>query len=133
MHLAIRVPLIVKVPGKKPGATSSLVETTDLFPSLCALAGIAAPATVQGRDFTALLDDPQKPFHEAAYSRFLNADAVVTDHFSYTSYEGGKTEMLYDLSKDPQENRNVAGDPTYAVTITTMKQLLKKRQAEAAK
>ena len=133
MHLAIRVPLIVKVPGKKPGASSSLVETTDIFPSLCALIGITAPATVQGRDFSALLDDPQKPFHEAAYSRFLSADAVITDHFSYTRYEGGKSEMLYDLSKDPQENRNLAGDPKYAETIATMKKLLKKRQDQAKK
>jgi iduronate 2-sulfatase len=133
MHLATRVPLIVKVPGKKPGATSSLVETADLFPSLCALAGIATPANVQGRDFTPLLDAPQKPFHKAAYSRFLNADAVITDRFSYTRYEGGKSEMLYDLSKDPQENRNLAGDPEHAGTIASMKKLLKKRQAQAAK
>lgn len=132
MHLAIRVPLIVKVPGKKPGATSSLIETADIFPSLCALAGIDTPGTVQGRDFSALLDDPKKPFHEAAYSRFLSADAVVTDHFSYTSYGGGKPEMLYDLSKDPQENRNVAGDPKYAETVATMKKLLRKRQSDAA-
>ena len=123
----------MKVPGRKPGASSSLVETTDIFPSLCALAGIDTPATVQGSDFTALLDDPKKPFHEAAYSRFLSADAVVTDYFSYTSYEGGKAEMLYDLSEDPQENRNVAGDPKYAGTLATMKKLLKNRQVEAAK
>ena len=133
MHLATRVPLIIKVPGKKPGTTSSLVETTDLFPSLCALAGIATPASVQGRNFAALLDDPLKPFHEAAYSRFLSADAVINNRFSYTSYEGGKAEMLYDLSKDPHENRNIAGDPKHAGTIATMKKLLKARQAEAAK
>ena len=133
MHLATRVPLIVKVPGKKPGVSSSLVETTDLFPTLCALADITTPTTVQGRDFTTLLDAPQKPFHEAAYSRFLSADAVITDQFSYTSHEGGKSEMLYDLAKDPQENRNVADDPNYAETIATMKKLLKKRQAQAAK
>jgi arylsulfatase A-like enzyme len=131
MHLATRVPLIVKVPGKKPGASSSLVETTDLFPSLCALAGIATPATVQGRDFTALLDDPKKPFHEAAYSRFLKADAVITDQFSYTRYDGGKSEMLYDLTKDPEENKNVAADPKHAKTVATMKELLKKRQDQA--
>lgn len=131
MHLATRVPLIVKVPGKKPGVTSSLVETTDLFPSLCALAGITTPATVQGRDFTALLDAPQQPFHAAAYSRFLSADAVITDRFSYTSYENGKSEMLYDLIKDPRENKNVAGDPKHAETVATMKKLLKKRQDQA--
>jgi len=41
--------------------------------------------------------------------------------------------MLYDLSQDPQENRNVADDPKYAETIATMKKLLTKRQAQAAK
>lgn len=133
MHLATRVPLIVKMPGKGPGVTSSLVETTDIFPSLCALAGIAPPATVQGRDFSALLEAPRKPFREAAYSRFLSADAVITDRFSYTCYEGGESEMLYDLSKDPQENRNVAGEAEHAGTIAMMRKLLKERQVEAAK
>ena len=132
MHLATRVPLIVRVPGKKPGVSPSLVETSDIFPSLCALAGIATPATVQGRDFTALLDDPKKPFHEAAYSRFLNADAVITDQFSYTSFDNGKAQMLYDLTNDPQENKNIAGDPKHAETVATMKKLLKKRQNQAA-
>jgi arylsulfatase A-like enzyme len=133
MHLATRVPLIVRVPGKRAGVSSSLVETADLFPSLCALAGIASPATVQGRDFTALLDDPKKPFHEAAYSRFLNADAVITGQFSYTRFDNGKSEMLYDLSKDPQENKNVAGDPNHAGTVASMRKLLKKRMDQARK
>jgi arylsulfatase A-like enzyme len=133
MHLATRVPLIVKVPGKKAGVTTSLVETADLFPSLCALAGIATPATVQGRDFTALLDDPNKKFHEAAYSRFLNADAVITDQFSYTSYDNGKAQMLYDLTKDPQENKNIADDPKHAETVARMKKLLKIRIEQAKK
>jgi arylsulfatase A-like enzyme len=39
--------------------------------------------------------------------------------------------MLYDLAKDPQENRNVAGDPKYAETLATMKKLLKDRQGQA--
>ncbi len=133
MHLAIRVPLIVKVPGKKPGNSASLVETTDIFPTLCSLAGIEVPASVQGRAFTSLLDKPQIPFREAAYSRFGSADAVVTGQFNYTSYNSGKSEMLYDLGKDPHENHNVAADPAYAETLAMMKSLLKKRIEESKK
>ena len=129
MHLATRVPLIIRAPGKPTGSTKSLVETSDLFPTLCALAGIKPPATVQGRDFTMLLDKPDAPFREAAYSRFIKADAVITDRFSYTSY--GKSEMLYDLAKDPQENENVAARPEYAETVAKMKRLLQGRLAEA--
>lgn len=131
MHLALRVPLIVKVPGKQPGITKALVETSDIFPTLCALAAIKVPETVQGRGFTNLLDQPQAPFRESVHSRFGNGDAIVTEHFSYTSY--GKTEMLYDLRDDPQENTNIAAKPTSRETVEKMKALLKQRQQEAGR
>jgi iduronate 2-sulfatase len=131
MHLATRVPLIIRAPGKPAGGTKSLVETSDIFPTLCALAGVKAPETVQGREFTVLLDKPTTPFREAAYSRFVKADAVITDRFSYTSY--GKAEMLYDLEKDPQENENVAAKPEYKDDVAKMRKLLKQRIAEAEK
>lgn len=131
-HLALRVPLIVKIPGQKTiGASAALVETSDLFPTLCELAGIPAPNTVQGRSFAALLDQPGKPFRDAAYSRFGRGDAIITEHFTYTSYNGGKAEMLYDLAKDPGENENVAARPEYRETVKTMTALLKQRQQEA--
>jgi arylsulfatase A-like enzyme len=133
MHLATRVPLIVKVPGKKAGATASLVETSDIFPTLCTLAGIDIPGTVQGRGFNELLDQPDRPFREVAYSRFMAGDAVITENFTYTSYHNGKSEMLYDIKTDPQENTNLAGLPEHAETITKMKKMLVERQAEAAK
>jgi arylsulfatase A-like enzyme len=133
MHLATRVPLIVKVPGKKSGTTSSLVETSDIFPALCKLAGIGTPETVQGRSFSELLDQPDRAFREVAYSRFLAGDAVITENFTYTSYSNGKSEMLYHIKKNPQENNNVADKPDYAGTVTKMKKLLAERIAGAAK
>jgi iduronate 2-sulfatase len=131
MHLSSRVPLIVKVPGKKAGTTSSIVETSDIFPTLCTVAGLATPETIQGRDFSALLEDPKKPFREAAYSRYINGDAVITPTFSYTSYKGGKSRMLYDLEKDPHENTNLADQPAYSEMVKRMSILLKQRQEEA--
>jgi arylsulfatase A-like enzyme len=133
LHLATRVPLIVKVPGKMAGNTSSLVECIDIFPTLCSLAGIDVPDTVQGRSFAPLLDDPGRKFRDVAYNRFGPGDAVFTEDFSYTSYNGGKSEMLYDLRKDPEENQNVADKPEYAATLKKMKALLKQRQDEAAR
>ncbi|MEI6536482.1 MAG: sulfatase [Verrucomicrobiaceae bacterium] len=131
-HLATRVPLIIKAPGKKGGSTKSLVETIDIFPTLCALAGIATPDTVQGRSLTGLLDHPAQAHREVAYSRFISADAVITARFNYTSYNDGKSEMLYDLEKDPNENENVAGKPEYREAVQQMRSLLKQQQAVAA-
>jgi len=132
MHLSTRVPLIVKVPGKEGGSTKSLVETIDIFPALCSLAGTAVPDTVQGRSFAALPDSPEQKFRDVVYSRFGPGDAVITARFTYTSYRGGKSEMLYDLERDPDENQNVAGEPEYAETVSKMKKMLAQRQTEAA-
>jgi hypothetical protein len=55
----------------------------------------------------------------------------ITGDFNYNSYNNGKSEMLYDLGKDPYENRNVAGDPACAGTLANMKSLLQKRMEEA--
>lgn len=133
MHLSTRVPLIIKAPGKKAGTTSSIVETSDIFPTLCAIAGLPTPKTVQGRDFSPLFEDPKKPFREVAYSRYLIGDALIAPDFTYTSYKDGKSQMLYDLRKDPNENINVANDPEYSETLKQMAELLNQRKEEAAR
>lgn len=131
MHLSTRVPLIIKVPGKNPGTTTSIVESSDIFPTLCVLAGLDVPGTVQGRSFAELFDRPEQAFREAAYSRYMAADAIITDRFSYTRFHGGKSRMLYDLENDPSENENVADKPDYAETIERMSVLLDRRMDEA--
>jgi len=131
MHLSTRVPLIISVPDKKAGTTAAIVETSDIFPTLCALAGLEVPETVQGRSFAELFDRPGQPFREAAYSRFMAADAVITERFNYTRYHRGKSHMLYDLENDPAENDNLADKPEHAETIERMKNLLKQRMDEA--
>lgn len=135
MHHSLRVPLIVKVPGKTSGGRSqALVETLDIFPTLCTLAGLSVPVSAQGRDFSLLLDDPTKPFRDVAYSRFVRGDAVVTERYVYTSYAGGG-QMLYDHKNDPAENNNVAGNPENNKVVAKLKKLLDERieEAEAAK
>ena len=106
---------------------------SDIFPTLCAIAGLPTPKTVQGRDFSPLFEDPKKPFREVAYSRYLIADALIAPDFTYTSYKDGKSQMLYDLRKDPNENINVANDPEYSETLKQMAELLNQRKEEAAR
>ncbi|MDF7823443.1 sulfatase [Pontiellaceae bacterium B12227] len=131
LHNALRIPLIVKVPGKMAGAKSeSLVAAVDLFPTLCTLASLEIPPSVQGKSFEVLLDDPEQKINEAVYTRFKAADNVVTDRYSYTLYENGE-EMLFDLKKDPQENQNVANNPEYSKTLQRMRSNLKEQMAKA--
>ncbi|MBN1652347.1 MAG: sulfatase-like hydrolase/transferase [Deltaproteobacteria bacterium] len=46
----IRVPLIIRVPGWKPGRVSQVVSLVDLFPTLLALTDTPAPSGIDGVD-----------------------------------------------------------------------------------
>ncbi len=132
LRRALRVPLIIRAPGAKAGeAAGGVVELIDLFPTLCDLAGLPVPETVQGRSFAKLLQDPAADFRESAYARYGSGDAIMTGSYGYTRYADG-SEMLYDWGKDPGEDRNVAGDPAYRGELARLRTLLESRQAEAA-
>ncbi len=132
LYNVARVPLIIKVPGVTTGRrTDAVVASLDIFPTLCALAGVNTPDTIQGQNFAALLRHPEKKFRESVYTRYGRGDAVVTEHMIYTSY-GAEGEMLYDHRTDPQENHNLAGQPAYAADLVRMRGLLKAQMDLAA-
>ena len=132
LNTSTRVPLIIKVPTKAAGKkTASLVGVYDIFPTLCTLAKLSIPESVQGRSFANLFDDPKATFREYVYTRYVKGDAVVSDNLIYTNY-GGDGEMLYDLAVDPRENLNVATDPNYRSELALMKGFLATSEKTAA-
>jgi arylsulfatase A-like enzyme len=78
LHNALQVPLIVKVPGKAKGQhTEAMVESVDIYPTICDLANIKAPDYIMGKSFTSVLDNPKQSFRKNVYARFKKADAIV--------------------------------------------------------
>jgi arylsulfatase A-like enzyme len=131
LHNALRVPLIIKGPGITTGKnTAALVESVDIFPTLCTLAGLPIPSSVQGRSFDPLLNHPDQKFRGFIYTRFKTADAVVTNQFVYTRYQNNE-QMLFDLQNDPLENLNVASDPGHTEIVIDMERMLRIRMQEA--
>ncbi|MCW2118810.1 sulfatase [Flavobacterium sp. 7A] len=137
MKLALKVPLIIKVPtNKNVNKTSAIVESADIFPTLCSLAGIIPPKQIQGKSFTELLSKKEEPFREYAYSRFLDGDTVINDRYAYTHYSGkkhGEEVMLFDHLSDPDENENVVMKPEYKEVVKEMEAWLKASQNRAVK
>jgi arylsulfatase A-like enzyme len=131
LHNALQVPLIVKVPGKAKGQhTKALVESVDIYPTLCDLANLDAPDYIMGESFKSVLDNPKQSFRENAYARFKKADAIVTEGFTYSLYENGE-EMLYNLKLDPEENKNVVKNNSYIEVLEDMRNALKIKQEQA--
>ncbi|MBK1879372.1 sulfatase [Pelagicoccus mobilis] len=131
MHKALRIPLIVKAPGALAGErSSSLISSVDLFPTLCELAGLETPDSVQGKSFVPVLQEAEATISDVVYTRFKNADTVVTDRFTYTLYDNGE-QMLYDLHKDPQENQNIANNPENKPLVRSLRDKLEAQIAFA--
>jgi iduronate 2-sulfatase len=128
---SMRIPLLVRAPGIAGGThTAGLTESIDLYPSLCELAALPVPATVEGKSFVPLLRFPDRPWAEAAVGRFVHGDTIRTDRYRYTEYRDKRgagarvSDMLYDHDTDPLENHNVSAKPELAETVQSLNQTL---------
>ncbi len=107
---ALRSPLIISYPGiQKPGAaTNSIVETLDVFPTLCELANLPSPDFADGQSLKPLVDSPEAEGHPAfAYSK--SNRTVRTDTHRLILHKDGYAE-LYDHTSPARETQNVAED-----------------------
>jgi arylsulfatase A-like enzyme len=108
---ATRAPFIWVVPGvtKPGGVCNRTVDFMSIYPTLCGLAGVTAPAHVEGDNIRPLLADPEAAWARPAITTFgLNNHAIRTERWRYIRYHDGGEE-LYDHDHDPYEYTNLAG------------------------
>ena len=120
-----RVPLIVSVPGMKPGKTEAITELVDIYPTLAELAGLSVPADVQGKSFVPVLKDPAATVKKGALS-FDHGIALRERNVAYMRYNDGQEE-LYDMENDPHQFTNQAGNPEYSAVLKQMQKRLATR------
>ena len=122
----IRMPLIIKWPGViTPGSEcGEVVISNDFFPTITAIAGGSSTAKdVDGINFLPLLKDSgAKLTREAVYWHFPHYHSLglgpqgavrmgrykLIEWFERSAYDQANAFELYDLIKDPGEQRNLA-------------------------
>ncbi len=120
---ALHAPLIIYDPEmKNKGAqTEALVETLDLFPTLCDLAAIDAPSFVEGVSLKGILDNPNQMGHSAvAYTN--QATTLRTETHRMVVHKEGQVE-LYDHRSTAKETHNVADQ--FPEIVLELKKVLK--------
>lgn len=136
-----RVPWIAAGPGiPATGAhRSGLASLLDLYPTLCAYAGIERPDTpLIGRNIMPLLSDgiaPERTYVASEWHTewgFTTSPGrmIRTERFKYVRYLEGNGEELYDLHADPGEKRTLIDDPAYAGICEDHRALLRAHIAE---
>lgn len=114
---ALRVPLIISVPGLTPGRTGSMAELMDLYPTMSDIVGLKnLPDTVQGKSLKPILLDSSKEVKEFAFTTGNSGYAMRSKEWSYIRYKDD-TEELYHMSDDPDQYANLATNPEYAAVI----------------
>ena len=101
-----RIPLIAAGPNIEPGKRwEGLVESVDIFPSMCVFAGLPIPEHCVGLDLVSAREDPR----ETAYTLVRNGHLLRTKDWAYMRYKDG-SEELYDMKNDPRQFKNLAGN-----------------------
>lgn len=130
------VPLLLSVPGMKTAGAHAkgLVEFVDVYPTLAELAGLPLPPHLEGLSFKPLLDDPARPWKQAAFSQYprgvagkqLMGYAMRTERYRFVVWVGRNDHSqidaieLYDHQADPQENQNIAQRPENAALVAQL-------------
>jgi arylsulfatase A-like enzyme len=118
----IRVPLVVRLPtGERGGSREAApLAQVDVLPTLLALLGIEAPPN-EGRDLSALWLGRARPTGVPVFvgeTRFGKAEKqalrvgdlkLVLNHDPRRYGLGGGPLEIYDVARDPDETRNLAG------------------------
>ena len=100
---SLRSPLIISYPGlPDPGVkTDSLVESLDIFPTLCELTGLPQPKFVHGVSLKPILNSPAAPGHAAV--SYARASTIRSDNHRLIAHSNGHVE-LYDQSGADRTN-----------------------------
>ncbi len=137
---ATHAPLVVRAPGQKNAGrkTDALVESVDLFPSLCSVCGIPFPADREGSSWQGLFDDPKRLWKRAVFSQHPRTIPSVgpgmgysmrTVRHRYTEWSGldspYSTAELYDYKESRNELRNIANLPEHSSLVNGLAHMLR--------
>ncbi|MEQ9290001.1 MAG: sulfatase [Cyclobacteriaceae bacterium] len=129
-----RVPLIIKVPGKKPAVCHSFAELIDLYPTVAELASLKTSPHLQGKSLTETLDNPKQKVRDMAFSVTQGGRTFLlrNDKWAYIQYDedAGAGIELFDMKKDPKQYTNLAPNPKYSKIVADFKEKLRNKLAE---
>ena len=135
---AVRVPLIIRLPGAKALRVTPQVRTVDLFPTVLELTGSKAPEAIDGQSLVPLMDGRDEKTRRLAYSESVApkiqygwAGLYGLRSNQHKFIEAPKSE-LYDLASDPRETKNRLDDMR-RVALELKRELAAIRERAAAR
>jgi arylsulfatase A-like enzyme len=124
---SVRVPMLAYAPGLLPAGVvnPARVRNLDLAPTFLDVAHVPAPSQFEGKSILPIATGKAPPeswtedfvyeyYWEWTFPQTPTTFAIQHGSLKYIQYHGvWDIEEIYDVSKDPQEMRNLINDPAY--------------------
>ncbi len=119
---SLRSPLIIYDPSMtgKGQKSDAIVESVDVFPTLCELTDLPVPDFTKGTSLIPILKDAKASGHEAVAIK-AHATTIRTDQYRLVQHKSGEVE-LYDHNTPEGEVLNIAED--HPETVRRLKKLI---------
>ena len=120
---ATRAPLVIKGAGNpNAGAVvDDVVSLVDIYPTLTDLAGLPAPAHLEGDSLAPLVLGTGPAEGDGMAITWMYGSAMLrSDTIAFIHYEDG-SEELYDIIADPRQKVNLIDNPAYGPTADYMR------------
>ncbi|MHB1458453.1 MAG: sulfatase family protein, partial [Armatimonadota bacterium] len=128
---SIRVPLILRLPGKIPSGVvvSHPVNTLDIFATIFDYLELPCPDQ-EGMSLRPLIESGANNYPDFTFTEMVNYTCFVSNEWKYVWYRSGwfgeadTVDVLYNLQDDPHEMTNLLGlNPDRARWINKAKEI----------
>ncbi len=127
---ALHIPLVISGPNIPCGEKrDQLCYLYDIYPTLCDLTNLETPETVEYKSLNGVMLDPKHKHREHLYHAFMDWQRTVRDEeYKLIEYcvEDKRHTQLFNLSEDPDELNNIAGDEKHSDTLQKLRTLLRR-------
>jgi len=131
---SVKVPLVICGKGvPKNERRDVLCYLWDIYPTLCDLAGLSIPNSVEGKSFAQTISDGSKKNRDAVLFAYKNFQrGLRMDQWKLICYNirGEKRIQLFDLKSDPREINNLANDSPNSELIQKLKKQMQQLMIE---
>ncbi|MCA9521537.1 MAG: sulfatase-like hydrolase/transferase, partial [Myxococcales bacterium] len=111
---ALKVPLILHIPGRSHSVVERDVSLVDLYPTILALAGVDPVAGLRGRSLLPLIENPKAPWDYPIFAELVrypnwkeDIKTMIHKRLKVIYHMTRNTWELYDLDNDPGEKKNL--------------------------
>jgi len=127
----VRVPCVVRWPGKIPAGTvcAEMATAMDILPTFSRLAGASVPTdrTIDGRDIWPLMSGAEgasSPHEALFFYRANRLQALRSGKWKLILPQDGSPTALYDLEADIGESKDVSG--AYPIVVRRLSEMAQK-------